>query len=118
MSLAYPGVTGYLTAFSSRSRHQPRKLLCVQGLSAAAQDAQVLRWAAIEDEARLDKALAGYNAEAKKRVQDVQTTRQVLSIQNVRFPSPQAWDILRSEYLYQLMWRQYVPRWLVNLSSG
>ncbi len=56
--------------------------MCFQGLSAAAQDSQVLRWAAIEDEARLDKALAGYNAEAKKRVQDVQTTRQVLSIQN------------------------------------
>ena len=39
----------------------------------------------MEDEARLDKALAGHNAEVKKRVQDVQTTRQVLSIQNVRF---------------------------------
>ena len=54
-----------------------------QGLSAAAQDAQVLRWAAMEDEARLDKALAGHNGEVKRRVQDVQTTRQVLSIQNV-----------------------------------
>lgn len=58
--------------------------MCCQGLSAAAQDAQVLRWAAMEDDGRLDKALACHHAEVKKRVQDVQTTRQVLSIQNAR----------------------------------
>jgi len=57
-------------------------------LSAAAQDSQISRWAAIEDEARLDKALSGHYPEVKKRIQDVQTTRQVLSIQNVSIPHP------------------------------
>ena len=55
----------------------------MQALSAAAQDAQVTRWAAMEDEAKLGKALAGHNAEVTPRVKDVQTTRQVLAIQNV-----------------------------------
>ena len=61
----------------------PQSVLRVQALSAAAQDAQVTRWAAMEDEAKLDKVLAGHNAEVKPRVKDVQTTRQVLAIQNV-----------------------------------
>ena len=63
-----------------------QSLLGLQALSAGAQDAQVKRWAAMEDEAKLDKALTGHNAEVKPRVKDVQTTRQVLAIQNVRLP--------------------------------
>ena len=44
----------------------------------------------MEDEAKLDKILAGHNAEVKPRVKDVQTTRQVLAIQNVRLLHPAA----------------------------
>ena len=67
-----------------------QSLLGVQALSAAAQDAQVTRWAAMEDEAKLGKVLAGHNAEVTPRVKDVQTTRQVLAIQNVRPPQSAA----------------------------
>ena len=80
--------------------------MCCQGLSAAAQDAQVLRWAAVEDGARLDKALAGHNTEVKKRVQDVQTTRQVLSIQNA---SPHA-SVSESLQQSKPFWQSVVAR--------
>ena len=62
----------------------------VQALSAGAQDAQVTRWAAMDDEAKLGKALAGHNAEVQPRVKEVKTTRQVLAIQNVRLPQSAA----------------------------
>lgn len=41
------------------------------------------RWAEIEDDAKLDKAVAGLPQEVKKQVSDLRTTAQILKIQRV-----------------------------------
>ncbi|KAK9901337.1 hypothetical protein WJX75_007413 [Coccomyxa subellipsoidea] len=50
-------------------------------LSTAEQAARVHRWAEIEDDAKLDKAVAGLPQEVKKQVSELRTTAQILKIQ-------------------------------------
>ncbi len=57
--------------------------VCTQALTPEEQSAKILRWADIEEEAKLDAALAGLSTEVKKQVSDLRITMQVLKIQKV-----------------------------------
>lgn len=69
-------------------------------LSHDEQNARILRWADIVDEARLDAALAGLPKEAKKQVTDLRTTMQVLKIQKVCTSQFSATDTRCHRYNY------------------